>query len=41
VLLLGAILAPGRRTVASVLRITGRSRERRFVNDHRVLSGAE
>lgn len=40
VLLVGAILAPGRRTVASVLRITGRSRERRFVNYHRVLSRA-
>src|SRR5215212_10930365 len=40
VLLIGAILAPGRRTVASVLRITGRSRERRFVNYHRVLSRA-
>ncbi len=40
VLLIGAILAPGRRTVASILRITGRSRERRFVNDHRVLSRA-
>src|SRR5215213_10904990 len=40
VLLIGAILTPGRRTVASLLRITGRSRERRFVNDHRVLSRA-
>ena len=40
VLLIGAILAPGRRTVASVLRITGRSRERRFVNYHRVLNRA-
>src|ERR687886_777595 len=40
VLLIGAILAPGRRTVASVLRITGRSRERRFVNYYRVLSRA-
>ncbi len=40
VLLIGAILAPGRRTVASILRITGRSRERRFVNYHRVLSRA-
>ena len=40
VLLIGALLAPGRRTVASVLRITGRSRERRFVNYHRVLSRA-
>jgi len=40
VLLIGAILAPGRRTVASVLRMTGRSRERRFVNYHRVLCRA-
>jgi hypothetical protein len=40
VLLIGAILTPGRRTVASVLRIMGRSRERRFVNYHRVLSRA-
>jgi hypothetical protein len=40
VLLVGAILAPGQRTVASLLRITGRSRERGFVNDHRVLSRA-
>ncbi len=31
-LLVGAILAPGRRTVTSLLRITGRSRERNFVN---------
>ena len=40
VLLVGALLAPGRRTVTSVLRITGRSRERRFANYHRVLSRA-
>jgi hypothetical protein len=40
VLLVGAILAPGRRTVTSILRITGRSRDRRFVNYHRVLSRA-
>ena len=40
VLLTGAILAPGRRTVASVLRIAGLARERRFVNYHRVLSRA-
>jgi DDE superfamily endonuclease len=40
VLLIGAILTPGRRTVASVLRITGRSRERHFVHYHRVLSRA-
>jgi len=40
VLLTGAILAPGQRTVASILRITGLARERRFVNHHRVLSRA-
>jgi DDE superfamily endonuclease len=40
VLLIGAILAPGRRTVASLLRITGLGRERRFVNYHRVLNRA-
>src|SRR3712207_2123576 len=40
VLLIGAILAPGRRTVASILRITGLCRERRFVNYHRVLNRA-
>jgi len=40
VLLVGAILAPGRRTVASILRITGLGRERRFVNYHRVLNRA-
>src|ERR671917_1532986 len=40
VLLVGAILAPGRRTVTSLLRITGHSRERHFVNYHRVLSRA-
>ena len=39
-LLIGAILAPGRRTVASLLRITGHARERRFVNYYRVLSRA-
>ncbi len=39
-LLLGAILAPGVRTVASVLRILGLARERRFCRYHRVLSRA-
>src|SRR3954462_9388948 len=38
ILLLGAILAPGKRTVTSILRICGLSRERHFVNYHRVLS---
>jgi hypothetical protein len=40
VLLVGAILAPGRRTVASILRIAGLCRERRFTNYHRVLNRA-
>jgi hypothetical protein len=39
-LLAGALLAPGRRTVASVLRVLGLSGERHFVNYHRVLSRA-
>jgi DDE superfamily endonuclease len=40
VLLLGAILAPGRRTVTDILRITGLAWEPRFVNYHRVLNRA-
>ena len=40
VLLIGAILCPGRRTVTSLFRITGRVRERRFVNFHRILNRA-
>jgi hypothetical protein len=40
VLLIGAILAPGQRTVTSILRITGLAREPRFVNYHRVLNRA-
>jgi hypothetical protein len=40
VLLVGAILAPGKRTVSSLLRISGLARERRFVNHHRVLNRA-
>src|SRR5688500_3653704 len=39
-LLIGAILAPGKRTATSLLRIVGLNRERRFVNYHRVLSRA-
>jgi hypothetical protein len=39
-LLIGAILAPGQRTVASILRIAGLGRERRFVNHHYVLNRA-
>ena len=40
VLLIGAIPAPGQRTVTSLLRITGLSRKRCFVNYHRVLNRA-
>jgi hypothetical protein len=40
VLLIGAILAPGQRTVSTILRIAGLAHERRFVNYHRVLNRA-
>jgi hypothetical protein len=40
VLLTGAILAPGKRTVASALRAVGLEDERRFCNYHRVLNRA-
>lgn len=40
VLLWGAILAPGKRTVSSALRIMGLSAERQFPKYHRVLSRA-
>jgi hypothetical protein len=40
VLLLGAILAPGQRTVAAALRIVGLSAERQFQTYHRVLNRA-
>src|SRR4051795_9452090 len=40
VLLIGAILVPGQRTVSSILRISGLCWERRFVNYHRVLNRA-
>ena len=40
VLLLGAILAPSRRTVTAVLRIMGLSQERQFQTYHRVLNRA-
>ena len=39
-LVLGAILAPGQRTVASVLRVMGLSRDTHFQNYHRVLNRA-
>src|SRR4029434_6392001 len=40
VLVIGAILTPGQRTVASVLRVMGLSEERQFQNYHRVLNRA-
>jgi len=40
VLLVGAILAPGQRTVASVLRVMGLSSDAQFQNYHRVLNRA-
>ncbi|HEY1348862.1 MAG TPA: transposase [Ktedonobacteraceae bacterium] len=41
VLLIGAILAPGERTVAAILRVMGCSDEKPFQNDHRVLNRAK
>jgi hypothetical protein len=40
VLIMGAILAPGKRTVTSVLRVVGLSDDRHFQNYHRVLNRA-
>jgi hypothetical protein len=40
ILLLGAILAPGQRTVTAILRIMGLSMEKHFQNYHRVLNRA-
>src|ERR687896_2544608 len=40
VLLVGAMLAPGARTVTATLRVMGLAGERRFTNDHRVLNRA-
>src|SRR5215510_7103184 len=40
ILLLGALLAPGARTVTAALRIMGLALERRFTNYHRVLNRA-
>jgi DDE superfamily endonuclease len=40
VLLVGVILAPGKRTVTSVLRIVGLAHEKHFQNYHRVLNRA-
>jgi hypothetical protein len=41
VLVLGAILAPGKRTVSSCLRVTGLAWEAHFTNYHRVLNRAQ
>jgi hypothetical protein len=41
VLLIGAILAPGERTVTAILRVMGLSHERQFQNYHRVLNRAK
>src|SRR3972149_5973841 len=38
VLVVGAILAPGKRTVTAVLRVMGLSDEKQFQNYHRVLN---
>jgi hypothetical protein len=40
VLLVGAMLAPGPRTVTAALRVMGLALEHRFTNDHRVLNRA-
>jgi DDE superfamily endonuclease len=40
VLITGAILAPGRRTVSAILRVMGRSAESDFQTYHRVLNRA-
>ncbi len=40
VVVVGAILTPGQRTVASVLRVMGLSEERQYQNYHRVLNRA-
>src|SRR6202049_2291342 len=41
VLLIGAILAPGERTVTAVLRVMGLQHEKQFQNYHRVLNRAK
>jgi hypothetical protein len=40
VLLVGAILSPVQRTVAAAMRVMGLSKEKHFINYHRVLSRA-
>jgi hypothetical protein len=41
VLLIGAILVPGERTVAAILRVMGQENEKQFQNYHRVLNRAK
>jgi hypothetical protein len=41
VLLIGALLAPGERTVAAVLRVMGQANDKQFQNYHRVLNRAK
>lgn len=41
ILLIGAILAPGQRTVAAILRVMGLSHERHFQTYHRLLNRAQ
>lgn len=41
ILVVGAILAPGKRTVTAVLRVMGLSEEKQFQNYHRVLNRAK
>jgi hypothetical protein len=41
VLVIGAILAPGERTVAAILRVMGQQDEKQFQNYHRVLNRAK
>src|SRR5713226_5259454 len=40
-LLIGAILAPGERTIAAILRVMGQQNEKQFQNYHRVLNRAK
>ena len=40
ILLVGAILAPGQRTVAAALRVMGRSDDRNYARYHQVLNRA-
>ncbi len=40
-LVVGAILAPGKRTVSAILRVMGLGQQRQFQNYHRVLNRAQ